>query len=145
MTEVSREGSYVGWRVSTGYNQQTVLSGQDGVTAHGVEGISVHGCSLDTCRHDVLPMFGCTSHTTTPMYTNTADKPQPIVSGVSGQAHGHKTPRYRADVKNPFSKPRKLKNDTIYIFVASVTRQHDGFVPIIPGEVVNTHVVCVDM
>ena len=66
MTEVSREGSYVGWRVSTGYNQQTVLSRQDGVTAHGVEGISVHGCSLDTCRRDVLPMFGCTSHTTTP-------------------------------------------------------------------------------
>jgi hypothetical protein len=108
MTEVSREGAYVGWRVSTGYNQQTVLSRPDGVTAHGVEGISVHGCSLDTCRRDVLPMFGCTSHTTTPMYTNTADKPQPIVSGVSGQAHGHKTPRYRADVKNPLSKPRKL-------------------------------------
>jgi len=87
MTEVSREGAYVGWPVSTGYNQQTVLSGQDVVTSHGVEDISVHGCSLHTCPHDVLPMFGCTSHTTTPMYTNTADKPQPIVSGVSGQAH----------------------------------------------------------
>jgi len=34
------------------------------------------------------------------------------------------------------------KNDTVvYIFVASVTRQDDGLVPILPGEVVNTHVV----
>ena len=119
LTEVSCEGVYVGCPVSTGYNPQTVLSG---VTAHGVEGISLHGCSLHTCRHDVLPMFGCTSHTTTPMYTNTADKPQPIVSGVSGQAHGHKTARYRADVKNPFSKPVHASMYAPGIFEVCATR-----------------------